>query len=101
MFLPGKFVDISLNTRKQNQTGLLHSWRLHANDDDPKICPVRAFILLASLYGPEIKKSGPLFLHVTAQGAVMQSQPLVIYVPLHYMSTKPFVDGKCFEPGPF
>ncbi|KAK6980501.1 hypothetical protein R3P38DRAFT_3466418 [Favolaschia claudopus] len=80
--IPGerKFVDISLNTRKQNQTGLLHSWRLHANDSDPVICPVRAFILLASLYGPEIKKSGPLFLHVTAQGAVMQSQPLTASV---------------------
>ncbi|KAK7026618.1 hypothetical protein R3P38DRAFT_3315628 [Favolaschia claudopus] len=80
--IPGerKFVDISLNTRKQNQTGLLHSWRLHANDSDPVICPVRAFILLASLYGPEIRKSGPLFLHVTAQGAVMQSQPLTASV---------------------
>ncbi|KAK7006905.1 hypothetical protein R3P38DRAFT_2458936, partial [Favolaschia claudopus] len=54
----------------------LHSWRLHANDGDPMICPVRAFILLGSLYGPEIKKSGPLFLHVSAQGAVMQNQPL-------------------------
>ncbi|KAJ7450707.1 hypothetical protein B0H11DRAFT_1612766, partial [Mycena galericulata] len=65
--IPGerKFINVSLNTRKQNQTGLLHSWRLHANDDDPRICPVRAFILLASLYGPEIKKSGPLFLRVT------------------------------------
>ncbi|KAK7025617.1 hypothetical protein R3P38DRAFT_3531239 [Favolaschia claudopus] len=77
--VPGerKFLDVSLNTRKQNQTGVLHSWRLHANDADPVICPMRAFILLASLYGPEIKKSGPLFLHVSAQGAVMQSQPLV------------------------
>ncbi|KAK6978265.1 hypothetical protein R3P38DRAFT_3411222 [Favolaschia claudopus] len=76
--IPGerRYIDISLNTRKQNQTGLLHSWRLHANDGDSSICPVRAFILLASLYGPEIKKTGPLFLHVTAQGAVMQSQPL-------------------------
>ncbi|KAK6988517.1 hypothetical protein R3P38DRAFT_3332034 [Favolaschia claudopus] len=69
--VPGerKFLDVSLNTRKQNQTGVLHSWRLHANDADPVICPMRAFILLASLYGPEIKKSGPLFLHVSAQGA--------------------------------
>ncbi|KAK7012433.1 hypothetical protein R3P38DRAFT_3588217 [Favolaschia claudopus] len=76
--IPGerRYIDISLNTRKQNQTGLLHSGRLHANDGDPTICPVRAFILLTSLYGPEIKKTGPLFLHVTAQGAVMQSQPL-------------------------
>ncbi|KAK7034806.1 hypothetical protein R3P38DRAFT_3493029 [Favolaschia claudopus] len=76
--IPGerRYIDISLNTRKQNQTGLLHSWRLHANDSDSSICPVRAFILLASLYGPEIKKTGPLFLHVTAQGDVMQSQPL-------------------------
>ncbi|KAK7005547.1 hypothetical protein R3P38DRAFT_3215304 [Favolaschia claudopus] len=59
--IPGerRYIDISLNTRKQNQTGLLHSWRLHANDSDSSICP-----------------TGPLFLHVTAQGAVMQSQPL-------------------------
>ncbi|KAK6983889.1 hypothetical protein R3P38DRAFT_3457862 [Favolaschia claudopus] len=72
--IPGerRFVDISLNTRKQNQTGLLHSWRLHANDSDPVVCPVRAFILLASF--------GPLFMHVTAQGAVMQSQPLTASV---------------------
>ncbi|KAJ7022551.1 hypothetical protein C8F04DRAFT_1194377 [Mycena alexandri] len=76
--IPGerRYIDVGLNTRKQNQTGLLHSWRLHANDDDPKVCPVRAFILLASLYGPEIRKSGPIFLHVSASGAVMQSQPL-------------------------
>ncbi|KAJ7137296.1 hypothetical protein C8R46DRAFT_817303, partial [Mycena filopes] len=65
--IPGerRFIDVGLNTRKQNQTGLLHSWRLHANDDDPKVCPVRAFILLASLYGPEIQKTGPIFLHVS------------------------------------
>ncbi|KAJ7882606.1 hypothetical protein B0H14DRAFT_2565293 [Mycena olivaceomarginata] len=54
-----RFIDVGLNTRKQNQTGLLHSWRLHANDNDPLICPVRAFILLASLYGPHIKKIRP------------------------------------------
>ncbi|KAJ7433469.1 hypothetical protein FB451DRAFT_1196148 [Mycena latifolia] len=77
--VPGerRYLDVGLNTRKQNQTGLLHSWRLHANDEDPKVCPLRAFILLASLYGSNIRKTGPLFLHVTAQGAVMQSQPLV------------------------
>ncbi|KAJ7810099.1 hypothetical protein B0H14DRAFT_2607608 [Mycena olivaceomarginata] len=61
-----RFIDVGLNTRKQNQTGLLHSWRLHANDNDPLICPVRAFILLASLYGPHIKKSGPLFLRTAS-----------------------------------
>ncbi|KAJ7723578.1 hypothetical protein B0H16DRAFT_1787671 [Mycena metata] len=51
--IPGerKFINITLTTRKQNQTGVLHAWKLHANDDDPKICPVCAFILLASLYG--------------------------------------------------
>ncbi|KAJ7023433.1 hypothetical protein C8F04DRAFT_1271362 [Mycena alexandri] len=80
--IPGerRYIDVGLNTRKQNQTGLLHSWRLHANDDDPKVCPVWAFILLASLYGPEIRKSGPIFLHVSASGAVMQSQPLTASV---------------------
>ncbi|KAJ6568028.1 hypothetical protein DFH09DRAFT_845682, partial [Mycena vulgaris] len=59
------FINISLNTRKQNQTGVLHSWRLHANDEDPKVCPMRGFILLASIYGPHIHKTGPLFLHVS------------------------------------
>ncbi|KAJ7628601.1 hypothetical protein FB45DRAFT_1079705 [Roridomyces roridus] len=76
--IPGerKFLQVSLNTRKQSQTGVLHSWRLWANDSDPKICPMRAFILLASLYGPSIKKAGPLFLRISAPGAVMQSQPV-------------------------
>ncbi|KAJ7758785.1 hypothetical protein B0H14DRAFT_3598036, partial [Mycena olivaceomarginata] len=65
--IPGerRFLHVGLNTRKQNQTGLLHSWKLWANDNDPKICPFRAFILLASLYGSHVKKSGPLFLHIS------------------------------------
>ncbi|KAJ7731567.1 hypothetical protein DFH07DRAFT_717766, partial [Mycena maculata] len=65
--VPGEsmWINVGLNTRKQNQTGLLHSWRLHANDDDPRICPLRAFILLASLYGRNVEKSGPLFLRVS------------------------------------
>ncbi|KAJ7210308.1 hypothetical protein C8J57DRAFT_1257224 [Mycena rebaudengoi] len=61
-----------LNTRKSAQTGLLHSWRLFANDDDPKICPVRGLILLATLYKPQgVEMTGPLFLRVSAQ------QPMV------------------------
>ncbi|KAJ7199400.1 hypothetical protein GGX14DRAFT_373104, partial [Mycena pura] len=82
--VPGerKYIDVGLGTQKQKQTGVLHSWRLHANDGDPKICPFRASILLASLYSSNIKKSGPLFLHVSSQGAVMQSQPLVSIFPV-------------------
>ncbi|KAK7016607.1 hypothetical protein R3P38DRAFT_3321045 [Favolaschia claudopus] len=55
---------------------MLHSWRLHANDTDPMICSVRAFILLASLYATWVARTNSLFLHVSAQGAVMQNQPV-------------------------
>ncbi|KAJ7240214.1 hypothetical protein C8J57DRAFT_1245432 [Mycena rebaudengoi] len=73
-----EYVDVGLNTRKSAQTGLLHSWRLFANDDDPKICPVRGLIVLATLYKPQgVEMTGPLFLRVSVQGAVMQHQPVV------------------------
>ncbi|KAJ7725791.1 hypothetical protein B0H16DRAFT_1332586, partial [Mycena metata] len=54
-----------------------HSWRLYANDLDPKICPVRALIRLAVTYGDSVKLSGPLFLRVNASGAINQAQPIV------------------------
>ncbi|KAJ7123824.1 hypothetical protein C8R43DRAFT_899359 [Mycena crocata] len=77
--IPGEreYVEISLQTRKSAQTGVTHSWRLYANDLDPKICPMRALIRLAVVYGDTVKLSGPLFLRVNAYGAVNQAQPIV------------------------
>ncbi|KAJ7020086.1 hypothetical protein C8F04DRAFT_974775, partial [Mycena alexandri] len=77
--IPGEreYVEISLITRKSAQTGVTHSWRLYANDLDPKICPVRALIRLAMTYGDNVRLSGPLFLRVNAAGAINQAQPIV------------------------
>ena len=66
-----------LKTRKSAQTGITHVWTLHANDADPKICPMRALIRLAVLYGENFSLSGPLFLKVNKNGAVMQDTLLV------------------------
>ena len=73
----GECFDVHLKTRKSAQTGLAHGWTLHANDDDPKICPMQALIRLAVLYGENIELSGPLFLKVNNNGAIMQESPLV------------------------
>jgi hypothetical protein len=75
--LEGQYFSVALKTRKSAQTGVLHTWKLHANDWDVQICPVRAIIQLATLYGEDIELSGPLFLKVHSTGAVMQSQPVV------------------------
>lgn len=69
--------DISLGTRKSAQTGILHSWRLYANDQDPKLCPVRANILLAKLYGKAANFTGLLYRHIDKCGAVLLDQPVV------------------------
>jgi len=69
--ITGQYFDVKLKTRKSAQTGVLHSWRLFANDIDPKICPVRMMILLARLYPANVKLKGPLFLKVSKQGAVL------------------------------
>ncbi|KAF8350944.1 hypothetical protein F5887DRAFT_913789 [Amanita rubescens] len=69
--------EVCLKTWKQAQTGVGHSWKLFANDDNPKICPVRALICLARLYdGEKINESGPLFLKVDGNGAVHQNSPM-------------------------
>jgi hypothetical protein len=68
---------VALKTRKTAQTGVLHTWKLHANDYDVKICPLRAMIRLAMLYGEGIELSSPLFLRVSSTGAVMQPMPVV------------------------
>ncbi|KAJ7583766.1 hypothetical protein C8J56DRAFT_711770, partial [Mycena floridula] len=64
--IPGErtYFEVKLGTRKTAQSGVLHSWRLHANDLDPKICPVRMLILLAKLYD-STEKTGLLFLQVS------------------------------------
>jgi hypothetical protein len=41
---PGDRFDVRLKTRKQAQSGVGHSWTLHANDEMAKICPVCALI---------------------------------------------------------
>jgi hypothetical protein len=78
--LKGEYIDIKLTTRKSSQTGVLHSWRLYANDVDEVMCPLRALIRVAMLYGDTTKLSGPLFLRVNNQGAVMQ-EPVVSESP--------------------
>ncbi|KAH9962507.1 hypothetical protein BGW80DRAFT_1545551, partial [Lactifluus volemus] len=77
--IPGErvYFSVALKTRKTAQTGILHTWKLHANDQDEKICPVRALIRLAMLYGEDVELSGPLFMRVNSTGAVMQPQPVV------------------------
>lgn len=77
----GRYFDVCLGTRKHAQTGETHAWRLWANDDDPKLCPMRAIIMLAGMYGTTIRPSGPLFLKVSAIGAILP-EPLVCYVYL-------------------
>ncbi|KAJ7291741.1 hypothetical protein C8J57DRAFT_1492205 [Mycena rebaudengoi] len=64
--IPGmrEYFDVQLGTRKSAQTGTGHAWTLHANDLDPKICPVRALIRLAIVYGEAIPLTGPLFLKI-------------------------------------
>lgn len=72
----GHYFDVKLKTRKSAQTGVLHSWRLFANDIDSKICPMRMMILLARLYPTNIGLKGPLFLKVSKQGAILP-EPMV------------------------
>lgn len=73
----GAYYEVRLKTRKTAQTGVPHTWTLHANDVDTAICPVRALIRLAILYGEEVTPTGPLFLRVHSMGAVLSGQPVV------------------------
>ncbi|KAJ7497855.1 hypothetical protein B0H11DRAFT_2384658, partial [Mycena galericulata] len=56
--------EVKMFTRKSDQTGIGHAWTLWANDMDPKICPVRALIRLAVVYGQTVDLTGALFLKV-------------------------------------
>nr|GAT42317.1 predicted protein [Mycena chlorophos] len=72
-----KYFDVRPKTRKTAQTGVGHPWRLHGNDKDPRICPVRAMMRLAMVYDSSgVAWSGPMFLQVTAAGAIDQARPL-------------------------
>ncbi|KZP06356.1 hypothetical protein FIBSPDRAFT_902846 [Athelia psychrophila] len=64
------YFDVRLSTRKSAQTGVLHSWRLHANDQDIKMCPMRAIIRLRLAYGDSKVPTGPFFLKVNGYGAI-------------------------------
>ena len=75
--LTGAYVEVRLKTRKSAQTGVLHTWHLWANDADPRLCPVRALIRLACLYGPHAPLKGPLFLCVGKLGDILHNQPVV------------------------
>lgn len=44
---------------------------------------MRALIRLAVLYGEDLSLSGPLFLKVNKNGAVMHDTPLVSPIPLN------------------
>ncbi|KAK7016490.1 hypothetical protein R3P38DRAFT_3321031 [Favolaschia claudopus] len=72
--IPGtrEYFEVQLSTRKSAQTGVGHAWTLHANDTDPKICPVRALIRLAVVYGETVSLTGALFLKVNKNGAILQ-----------------------------
>ncbi|KAG1783660.1 hypothetical protein EV702DRAFT_1190680 [Suillus placidus] len=72
----GVYVEICLKTRKSAQTGVLHTWRLWANDADPRLCPVQALIRIACLYGSHVPLRGPLFLRIGKFGDILRDQPV-------------------------
>ena len=75
----GEYFEVGLKTRKSAQFGVLHTWRLYANDLDVKMCPMQALIHVAMLYGNDRDLSGPLFLKLNKQGAVSQ-EPVVRFM---------------------
>ena len=72
-----EYFGISLNPRKAAQTGVRNTWRLWANDGSPFLCPKRAMIMLAMIYGKSVHRSGPLFREVDSTGAVLPNSPIV------------------------
>lgn len=71
-------VDITHKIRKSAQTGVPQRWRLRANDTDQRLCPIRALIRMATVYGPELEPTGSVFLQTTSYGAVDFNRPVVI-----------------------
>ncbi|KAK7021481.1 hypothetical protein R3P38DRAFT_3317755 [Favolaschia claudopus] len=76
--IPGtrEYFEVQLSTRKSAQTGVGHAWKLYANDTDPKICPVRALICLAVVYGETTPLTGSLFLKVNKMTTSVTSRSL-------------------------
>ena len=69
--IPRSYFDVTMETRKNAQTGVPHIWCLWANDVDPRICPKHALIHLARIYGRDYPKTGPLFLQMNNYGVVI------------------------------
>ncbi|KAF7300674.1 hypothetical protein HMN09_00952900 [Mycena chlorophos] len=69
---------VKMLVRKNAPEGVRHSWKLWANDDDEKICPVRIMILLCTIYDTQNigAWTGPLFRRVNSAGAVLHDKPV-------------------------
>ncbi|KAL5485569.1 hypothetical protein ACEPAI_8212 [Sanghuangporus weigelae] len=59
---------VTLNTRKNMQSGGCQRMRLYANDAEPVICPVRALLRIVGVYKYSADPLGPLFLTVNSKG---------------------------------
>ncbi|KAJ7164608.1 hypothetical protein C8R43DRAFT_1166537 [Mycena crocata] len=80
--------EVQLSTRKSAQTGVGHAWTLYANDEDPKICLMRALIRLSVVYGEAVDLTGPLFLKVNKNGAILQDPIVCNFISLLNPGTK-------------
>ena len=76
-----EWFDVSLPPRKASQTGTRGTWRLWANDAKASLCPKRAQLSLAKLYGHTVERKGPLFRQVDSSGAILANSPMVSYLP--------------------
>ncbi|KAG1858356.1 hypothetical protein DFJ58DRAFT_840397 [Suillus subalutaceus] len=87
--IPGEraYIEVRLKTRKSAQTGVLHTWHLWVNDADARLCPVRALIRLASLYGPHKLLKGSLFLRIGKLGDVLHDQPVSTSILSHALTS--------------
>lgn len=74
---PGDHFDLTLHERKNAQTGVSHFYPLWANDKCPELCPLRALLRLDLLYKKLNVLTGPLFLHITAQGQIEVNHRMV------------------------
>lgn len=70
-------LTVSLNTRKNAQTGQCQRMTLYANDMQPQICPIRAFLRVVCLYQHSVDKCGPMFLTVNKKGQIERDKRLV------------------------
>ena len=70
---------ITLGPRKTSQTRT-HTFPLHAHDEDPRLCPKRVFLLLATIYGKDVEPQGPLFRYINNYGHAERDKPLTTSV---------------------